>query len=56
LRLYRNRLDALAARRVAGRPDRYEPRVKERRRNHYGRLTRPRAEIKRGMAKHVTRK
>ena len=33
------------------RPDRYEPRVKKRRRNHYGWRTRPRAEMKREMAK-----
>jgi hypothetical protein len=30
--------------------DRYEPRVKKRRRNHYGWLTKPRAEMKREMA------
>jgi hypothetical protein len=56
LRLYRDLLDAIAAHRVADRPDRYEPRVKKRRRNHYGWLTRPRAEMKRKMAKRVTRK
>ena len=54
LRLYQDLLDAIAAHRVADRPDRYEPRVKKRRRNHYGWLTRPRAEIKRRMAKGVT--
>jgi hypothetical protein len=47
-------LDAIATHRVADRPDRYEPRVKKRRRNHYGWLTKPRAEIKRKMAKRVT--
>jgi hypothetical protein len=56
LRLYRDLLAAVAAHRVADRPDRYEPRVKKRRRNHYGWLTRPRAEMKRRMAKSVTQK
>jgi hypothetical protein len=54
LRLYRDLLAAIATHRVADRPDRYEPRVKKRRRNHYGWLTRPRAEMKRKMAKRVT--
>jgi hypothetical protein len=54
LRLCHDLLDAIATHRVADRPDRYEPRVKKRRRNHYGWLTRPRAEIKRKMAKRVT--
>ena len=56
LRLYHDLLDAIAAHRVADRPDRYEPRVKKRRRNHYGWLTQPRAEIKRRMAKRLTKK
>ena len=51
LRLHQDLLDAIATHRVADRPDRYEPRLKKRRRNHYGWLTRPRAEIKRDMAK-----
>jgi hypothetical protein len=51
LRLCHDLLDAVAAHRVGGRPDRSEPRVKKRRRNHYGWLTRPRAEMKRRMAK-----
>ena len=55
LRLYHDLLDAIATHRVADRPDRYEPRVKKRRRNHYGWLTKPRAEIKRQMAKGVTK-
>ncbi len=33
-----------------------EPRVKKRRRNHYGWLTKPRAELKRKMAKGVNKK
>ncbi len=52
-RLYHHLLDAVATHRVAGRPDRFEPRVKKHRRNHYGWLTTPRAEIKRKMAKRV---
>jgi hypothetical protein len=56
LRLYHDLLDAIASHRVADRPDRYEPRVKKRRRNHYGWLTEPRAEIKRKMAKGVNKK
>ena len=39
LRLYHNLLDAVATHRVADRPDRYEPRVKKHRRNHYGWMT-----------------
>jgi hypothetical protein len=53
--LYRSLLDAIATHRVADRPDRYEPRLKKRRRNHYGWLTKPRAEIKRQMAKGITK-
>ena len=56
LRLCHELLDAIATHRVADRPDRYEPRVKKRRRNHYGWLTEPRAEMKRKMAKGVTEK
>jgi hypothetical protein len=51
LRIYQNLLRAIAAHRVADRPDRFEPRVKKRRRNHYNWLTRPRSEVKRDMAK-----
>ena len=54
LRLYHDLLDAIATHRVGDRPDRYEPRVKKRRRNHYDWLTKPRAEMKRKMAKGVT--
>ena len=56
LRLYHDLLDAIATHRVGDRPDRYEPRVKKRRRNHYGWLTKPRAEMKHKMAKGVTEK
>ena len=55
LRLYHDLLDAIATHRVGDRPDRYEPRVKKRRRNHYGWLTEPRAEMKRKMAKGLTK-
>lgn len=54
LRLYRDLLDAIATHRVGDRPDRYEPRLKKRRRNNYDWLTKPRAEMKRKMAKGVT--
>jgi hypothetical protein len=54
LRLYRDLLQAIATHRVADRPDRFEPRAKKRRRNHYNWLTKPRAEIKRKMAKGLT--
>jgi hypothetical protein len=54
LRLCHDLLDAIATHRVGDRPNRYEPRVKKRRRNHYGWLTKPRAEMKRKMAKGVT--
>jgi hypothetical protein len=55
LRLYQELLDAIASHRVADRPDRYEPRVKKRRRNNYDWLTEPRAKIKRKMAKRFTK-
>jgi hypothetical protein len=53
LRLYQDLLDAIASHRLANRPDRFEPRVKKRRPNHYGWLTRPRADFKSDMAKGV---
>jgi hypothetical protein len=55
LRLYQELLRAIATHRVGDRPDRFEPRVKKHRRNHYGWLTKPRSEVKRQMAKGVTR-
>jgi hypothetical protein len=54
-RLCHELLQAVATHRVADRPDRFEPRLKKRRRNHYGWLTKPRAEVKRQMAKGVTK-
>jgi hypothetical protein len=53
-RLYQDLLQAIATHRVADRPDRFEPRAKKRRRNHYAWLIRPRSEVKRDMAKGVT--
>ena len=53
LRLYHDLLAAIATHRVADRPDRFEPRVKKQRPNHYGWLTRPRVDFKRDMAKGV---
>jgi hypothetical protein len=55
MRLDHELLDVIATHRVGDRPDRYEPRVKKRRRNHYGWLTEPRAKIKRKMAKGLTK-
>ncbi|MCA9259066.1 MAG: IS4 family transposase [Planctomycetales bacterium] len=52
-RLYHDLLDAVATHRVGDRPGRFEPRVKKRRPNHYGWLTKPRAEMKRLMAKRL---
>jgi len=54
LQLYHELLDAIATHRVGDRPDRYEPRLKKRRRNYYDWLTKPRAEMKRKMAKGAT--
>jgi hypothetical protein len=51
--LYQHLLDAIATQRVADRPDRYEPRLKKKRRHHCDWLTEPRAEVKRKMAKRV---
>jgi hypothetical protein len=53
--LYHHLLDAIATHRVADRPDRYEPRLGKQRRNHYDWLTKPRAEMKRKMAKGVSK-
>jgi hypothetical protein len=54
LRLCQNLLRAITTHRVADRPDRFEPRLKKLRRNHYDWLTKPRSEIKRDMAKGVS--
>lgn len=55
LELFQNLLDAIARHRVGDRPDRYEPRLKKRRRNFYDWLTEPRAKIKHRMAKSFTK-
>lgn len=55
MRVYQDLLDAIATHRVADRPGRFEPRAKKQRRNHYDWLTKPRAEIKRKMAKGFTK-
>ena len=56
LRLYRDLLDAIAAHRVGDRPDRFEPRLKKRRKDYCGWFTEPRAELKRQMAKGMSTK
>jgi hypothetical protein len=55
-RLCHDLLDAIAAHRVADRPDRFEPRLKKRRKDYCGWFTKPRAELKRRMAKGMSRK
>jgi hypothetical protein len=49
--LYKQLLHAIATHKVADRPDRFEPRAKKRRRDHFAWLTKPRQEMKREMAK-----
>src|SRR5262249_21810742 len=53
LELYHHLLDAITTHRVADRPDRYEPRLVKQRRHYFDWLTKPRAEMKRKMAKGV---
>ena len=54
--LYHELLGAIAAHRVGGRPDRYEPRLKKRRKDYCGWFTKPRAELKRQMAKGLNKR
>src|SRR5204863_580216 len=54
--LYHDLLDAIVTHRVADRPDRFEPRVKKRRKDYCGWMTRPRAELKRKMVKGLNKK
>jgi hypothetical protein len=54
--LYHDLLDAIAAHRVADRPDRFEPRLKKRRKDYCGWFSKPRAELKRQMAKGMNTK
>jgi len=55
LRMYQQLLRAIATHLVADRPDRFEPRAKKRRRDHFAWLTKPWKEIKRKMAKGFTK-
>ena len=52
-RLYQQLLDAIAAHRVADRPDRYEPRRRKRHSRRFLRFVKPRHEAKRDMANGV---
>jgi Transposase DDE domain len=54
--LHHQVLDAIATHRVADRPDRFEPRLKKRRKDYCGWFTKPRAELKRKMAKGMNEK
>ena len=54
--LYHELLGAIATHRVADRPDRFEPRLKKRRKDYCGWFTKPRAELKRRMAKGIHKK
>jgi hypothetical protein len=49
MKLYRQLLDAVAAHRVADRPDRFEPRRVKRRPKQYARLVKSRQETKRDI-------
>ena len=51
MKLYDQLLDAVVMHRVAGRPDRFEPRQKKRRNKRCDLLTKPRHEAKRDMLK-----
>ncbi len=54
LSLYQILLDAIATHRVADRPDRYELRAKKRHHRNFAYLRKPRAQIKRDIAKGLT--
>ncbi|VTR94487.1 Transposase, IS4 family protein OS=Rhodopirellula sallentina SM41 GN=RSSM_03401 PE=4 SV=1 [Gemmata massiliana] len=54
--LYHLALDAIATHRVGDRPDRFEPRLKKRRKDYCDWFTKPRAEVKRRMAKGIHKK
>jgi hypothetical protein len=53
IELCRHLLNAIATHQVADRPNRFEPRAKKHRRNHFAWLMKPRAEMKLLMAKGV---
>jgi hypothetical protein len=55
LALYQHLLRAIATHQVADRPDRFEPRAKKRRRDHFAWLSEPRQKLKRKMAKGFTK-
>ena len=55
LRIYHELLDAIATHRVADRPNRYEPRARKRHPKNFDYLRKPRYQIKREMAKGVTK-
>jgi Transposase DDE domain len=55
IELCRHLLDAMVTHQVADRPNRFEPRVKKHRRNHFGWLMKPRAEMKLLMAKGIVK-
>ena len=54
-KLYQQLLDSIALHRVANRPDRFEPRKKKRRPIKFDRMMKPRWELKRQMAKGVSK-
>jgi hypothetical protein len=54
LELFQSLLDAIATHRVADRPNRYEPRLVKRHVRNFAHLRKPRAQIKREMAKGLT--
>ena len=53
LELYQQLLEAVATHRVAGRPDRFEPRQRKRRQKKYDRMMKPRNVLKRQMLKRL---
>ncbi len=56
LRLHCDLLDAIADHRVGDRPDRFDPRLKKRRKDYCGWFNKPRAELKCEMAKCMNKK
>lgn len=54
MNLFDQLLDAISRHRIADRPDRFEPRLQKRRQKNYGFLRKPRATLKRELAKRVT--
>lgn len=54
MNLFGQLLDAISRHRIADRPDRFEPRLQKRRQKNYGFLRKPRATLKRELARRVT--